>query len=150
MRQKAVMLDNRGITLIEILISFVLVTVTSLALIQSALVAMNTNVKNELRNEAVKVAEQKMNDLRNTPFPAPGFTNDLTATPPPGNVADAVVTRNIRGTSYDFTPLRTITDVDVDPVSLQVNLKQIYLTITWNYKNINYQYSVSTVVRRQS
>jgi Tfp pilus assembly protein PilV len=146
---QTVIRNNRGITLIEVLISFVLVTVTSLALIQSALVAMKTNVVNELRNEAVKVAEQRMNELRNTPFPVPPGTNDLTATPPLG-VQDAVVTRNVRATSCDFTPLRKVTDVDVDPVTGQVNLKQIYLTIQWKYKNVNYEHSVSTVVRRQS
>jgi type II secretory pathway pseudopilin PulG len=147
---KTVIRDNRGMTLIEILISFVLVAVTSLALIQSSLVAMKTNFINELRNEAVKVAEQRMNELRNTPFPlSPDPLNPLTATTPPG-ATDAVVTRNIRGTSCDFTPLRTVTDVDVDPVTGQVNLKQIYLTIQWKYKNVNYEHSVSTVVRRQS
>jgi type II secretory pathway pseudopilin PulG len=147
---QTVIRNNRGITLIEILISFVLVMVTSLALIQSALVAMNTNVVNELRNEAVKVAEQRMNELRNTPFPViPDPLNPLTATPPLG-VQDAVVTRNVRATSCDFTPTRVVKDVDVDPVTLQVNLKQIYLTIKWTYKNVNYEHSVSTVVRRQS
>ena len=147
--EKTVILDNRGITLIEILISFVLVTVTSLALIQSALVAMNTNVINELRNEAVKVAEQRMNDLRSESFTASFTSPDLVQTG--GQLKkDPAVTRNIRATSCDFTPWRTVTDIDVDPATGQANLKQIYLTIRWTYKNVNYQHSVSTVVRRQS
>ena len=145
---QTVIRDNRGITLIEILISFVLVTVTSLALIQSALVAMNTNVVNELRNEAVKGAEQRMNDLRSESFTASFTSPDLVQTG--GQLKkDPAVTRNIRATSCDFTPWRTVTDIDVDPVT-GVNLKQIYLTIRWTYRNINYQHSVSTVLRRQS
>jgi type II secretory pathway pseudopilin PulG len=146
---QSVIRDNRGITLIEILISFVLVTVTSLALIQSALVAMNTNIVNELRNEAVKVAEQRMNELRSELFTASFTSPELVQTGGQPK-KDPVVTRNIRATSCEFTPWRTVTDIDVDPATGQVNLKQIYLTIKWNYKNNNYQHSVSTVVRRQS
>jgi Tfp pilus assembly protein PilV len=145
---QTVIRDNRGITLIEVLISFLLVMVTSLALIQSSLVAMNTNVINELRNEAVKVAELKMDELRQTPFPAVGATNALTALPPPGAV-DSVITRKVRATSCGFTPSWMVKDIGVDDIG-QANLKQINLTITWTYKNVNYQYNVSTVVRRQS
>ena len=143
---QTVIRDNRGITLIEVLISFLLVMVTSLALIQSSLVAMNTNVINELRNDTVRLAEQKMNELRNTPFPAPPATHALTALPPPG-AKDPAITRKVRATSCDFTPSWMVKDIGFDSAG-QANLKQINLTITWTYKNVNYQYNVSTVVRR--
>ena len=46
--------DNRGMTLIEVLIAFVLVTITAAALMKTTLLAMNTNVINEMRDEAVE------------------------------------------------------------------------------------------------
>ena len=62
--------DKRGMTLIEVMIAVFLLTIVSLALVQSALLVMNTNVINELRDEAVSVTEQRMNQIRNTPFAA--------------------------------------------------------------------------------
>ena len=85
------MRDERGMTLIEILISLTLLSIVSLALIQSSLVAININVRNELRDEAVSVAEQRMNELRNTLFSAPDMQVNY-----PGGATEAAVTRKVR------------------------------------------------------
>ena len=129
--ERAVCRDNRGMTLIEILISLTLLAIVSLALIQSSLLAINTNVKNEMRDEAVSVAEQRLNELRNTPFAS------LDTLP-----AEAAITRNIRSVSCTYTPTRVIT-----PISSVT--KQITLTIEWKYKGVSYTHSTSTVVRSQ-
>jgi prepilin-type N-terminal cleavage/methylation domain-containing protein len=133
--------DNRGMTLIEILISLTLVSIVSVALIQSALVAMNVNVVNELRDEAVSVAEQRMNELRNTPFPIPNETNALTVTFP-GSVTEAPVTRNFRAFACQYTIIRTVSQIDP-------NNRQVTLKVTWSYKRVQYEHSVSTVLSQR-
>ncbi len=122
------------------MIALMLLMITFMALIQTSLLAINTNVMNELRDEAVRVAEQRMNELRNTPFPD-ATPNELTATGGV-DVVEASITRNVRGVSCSYTPNRRVADINLDN-------KQITLTIFWSYKNKPYQHGVSTVLRRQ-
>lgn len=126
--------DNRGMTLIEILIAFALVTITAAALMKTTLLAMNTNVMNEMRDEAVNVAEQRMNDLRSTPFANPLMT--ATAI-----VSDGTITRDIRGITCTYTLQRQISDINA-------NSKQVSLTVTWSYRSQQYQHSIATVLRQ--
>lgn len=126
--------DNKGMTLIEVLISFVLLTIISLALLQSALLAVNINVRNELRDVAVSVAEQRMTELRNTAF----------ASLTDGTVKETDITRYIRSGQYNFTPTTEIKTLSATPSS-----KQVIVTISWKYKNQPYSHSVSTVLRGQ-
>ncbi len=131
------MRNERGMTLIEILISLTLLAIVSLALVQSALVAMNANVANELRDEAVSVAEQRINELRNTPFTA----SDMLVTSPSVTEAPPVM-RSVRAVARPYTVNRMISQIDP-------NNRQVTLTITWPYKGVTYQHSVSTVLRGQ-
>jgi Tfp pilus assembly protein PilV len=143
---RTVLRDERGSTLIELAISFMLLAIISLALVQSTLVAMNTNVISELRDEAVSVTEQRLNALRNTPFNASDTTtvSDMQVTDPllPNGVTDPSVTKNVRGAARSFTIMRKVSQVGPDN-------RQVALTVTWNYRGVNYQNVVSTVLRGQ-
>lgn len=143
-RPRPVLLNNKkGVTLIEMMISLVILLVVSLALMQTALLGISTNVQNQIRDEAVNVAEMRMNQLTSLPFE--------TGTPPiptpflvaPGNVpAETGVPRNFRGFIITFTPTRTIVDINA-------NSKQITISVAWNYKGNAYTHGVTTIMRRQ-
>jgi len=126
--------DNRGMTLIEVLIAFALVTITAAALMKTTLLAMNVNVINEMRDEAVNVAEQRMNDLRSTPFANPLMT--ATAL-----VSDGTITRDIRGITCTYTLQRQISDINA-------NSKEVSVKVTWPYRSQQYQHSIATVLRQ--
>ncbi len=131
--------DKRGMTLIEVLMALTLLAITSLALVQASLVAINNNVVNELRDEAVSVAEQRMNELRNTPFTAA----DMLVTAPTGS--DETVTRDIRAFSqFPFTVNRVIQQINTN-----TDIRQVTLKVTWSYRNVNYEHGVSTVMRQK-
>ena len=130
--------NEHGMTLLEVMIALTLTSVTALALTQSALLAMKTNLRNELRAEALGVAEQRMSELRNTPFSA-ASANDLTATA--GLVTEPSVTRMVRAGVYSFTPSRQVSDVDG-------NSKQVAIAITWTFAGVDYRHSVATLLRR--
>ena len=124
--------DNRGMTLIEVLIAFVLVAITAAALMKTTLLAMNVNVINEMRDEAVNVAEQQMNDLRSTPF----------VSLVPGVVTEPTITRSIRGITCSYSPQVTVT-----PINDQS--KEVSLTISWSYRSQQYQHTIATVLRQE-
>ncbi len=137
--------NERGVTLIEILVALTILAIVSVALLQSSLLATSTNVQNELRDEAVRVAEQRMSELRNTLFTAPtGSTNDLTKTtaPAPGQ-PDPSVTRQFRAFTVTYNVFRMVSDIGSPPTA-----KQVTVTVQWNYRNKQYNQGVSTLLRQ--
>jgi type IV pilus assembly protein PilV len=127
----------RGFTLVEVMIALVITLLVFLALMQTALVGIDSNMINVLRDEAVNIAEMRMNEARNTPF-------DSLA-----SAAPETVSRNLRNiTNFQYTVTRTVTSRGTDN-------KQIDITIRWEWKektvaNGNpYTHSISTILRRQ-
>ncbi|MHC4890527.1 MAG: type IV pilus modification PilV family protein, partial [Planctomycetota bacterium] len=112
--------DKRGFSLVEVMISFVILLFVFLALMQTALVSIDSNVRNILRDEAVNFAEERMSALRNTPF-------DDAVLNAGAAQADATDTREFRDIDLPFTSKKTIPDLNADN-------KQIAIRITWLWK----------------
>lgn len=129
------MLNKKGMTLIEVMIALVILLLVSLALMQTVTLGINSNVRNLLRDEAVKVADTRMIELMNTQF------DDGLLAAPGCCPAETVVTREFRNFSINFTPTRTITDLGGDD-------KRIDITVAWDWRGNNYTHTISTVVRR--
>jgi competence protein ComGC len=130
--------NNKGATLLEMLISLLILLIVSLALTQSALLGISTNVINSLRDEAVNVADMRMNQLESLPFTS-------TVTDPglaPGCAPETGIARNLRRITMTYTPTRCITDIDADN-------KQIAITVAWNYKGIAYTHGTVSIMRKQ-
>jgi len=129
-----VLLNNKGMTLIEIMIALVILLISSLALMQTASLGITMNVQNVLRDEAVNVAEIEMNDLRSRPF---------------DNIASAatttVVSRNFRGFTVDYTVTPTVTDINAS----SQQSKQISVSVAWSYRNKDYKHEITTLLRKQ-
>lgn len=149
--------NNKGFTLIELMVAMLILLVGGLALITSAAMVMEHNMTNQLRDEAVRVAEQDMSILRNTPFaslpagPAVGGWGTInggiwTAAPPPGSCQ--TVQRSFRGIqNFSYTVCERIT-------GLSATTRQIDVAVGWDYKGTGvlaptvrkYQHSASSIV----
>jgi type IV pilus assembly protein PilV len=126
-----VMRNKKGFTLVEVMIALVVVLLVFLALMQTALVGIDSNMINILRDEAVSIAEMRMNEARNQPF------DSLVTTPP------ETVSRNFRNiTNFSYTVTRTVTDLNADN-------KQVNITVTWEWKGNPYTHSITSILRRQ-
>jgi len=146
--QRIVFPDKTGFTLVEVMIALVVVLVVFLALMQTALVGIDSNMINILRDEAVSIADERMSAHRNVPF---DNVTDTNGTPNnPGNfVPDGPpIQRNIRNISnFPFTSMKRIDDLNDDN-------KQVEIQIRWEWKektvaNDPYTHTISTIVRRQ-
>jgi prepilin-type N-terminal cleavage/methylation domain-containing protein len=135
------LLNKKGFTLVEVMIALVVTLVVFLALMQTALVGIDSNMRNILRDEAVSLAEQRMNELRNTVFTAVIDTNGISNNP--GNYVDETpIPRDFRNFSLNFTPARRVDDLNTDN-------KQIDIRVTWAWKGETYTHSITTILRGQ-
>ncbi len=129
--------DKKGLTLVEVLIAMVVLLLVSLALMQTALMSIDSNVKNLLRDEAVSIAETEMNEARNIEFDALA------------SAAAATITRQIRGLKdpadatrdFPYTVTRTVNNLTTDN-------SQIDITVAWSWKGEPYSHGTTTIVRR--
>jgi prepilin-type N-terminal cleavage/methylation domain-containing protein len=155
--QTRVLKNKKGFTLVEVLIAMVVFLLVSLAMMQTALVGIDSNMINVLREEAIKIAEQRMNEARNLPFNNQnvdqliGDSTDpnLNATICPADFVTKFGTtglrmqRNLRNISnFDFCTNRDIN-------TLNINNKQVSITVGWKWKGNDYTHSITTIVRRQ-
>lgn len=166
-------LDNKGMSLVEVMVALVILLFVSLAMMQTALVSIESNMRNVLRDEAVSIAEMRMNDAKSghDPFvnPPTGINityvegtdlllsdavaiPDLTVCPAsfainPINSMGVTVQRNLRNvTNFNFCTNRTISPNTVAPSPVT---KQIIITVGWKWKGVDYTHRLDTIVRRQ-
>ena len=131
--------EIKGMTLVEVLIALVVLLLVSLAMLHTALFSIENNMINVLRDEAVSVAEMRMNEARNIPF------DTLVAA---AGADVQVVTRPVRNIpAFAFTATRTVRVRDG-------NNLQIEILVEWEWKEKTvangdpYRHNISTLLRR--
>lgn len=147
--------NSKGLTLIEVLIAMVVFLLVSLAMMQTALVGIDANVINFLRDEAVGIAEMRMNQARSGPFESlVSDTSSLGGHDCPPNavfLTGEAETRSIRNISnFEFCTNLNCRALGTDPScnSNNIDPKQITITIGWRWKGENYTHSISTIRKR--
>lgn len=123
--QMSVTFNNQGLTLIEVMIASLIILVLFMALMQSVLLSVNMNNKNELRDASVNIAAERMRELRSLDF------DDVVLADTGGaSVADGTETRDFRNFSRTFTLTRTIADLGAPGKSITVSVS--YLNVKDN------------------
>ncbi|MEW6585968.1 MAG: prepilin-type N-terminal cleavage/methylation domain-containing protein [Nitrospirota bacterium] len=136
------MADNEyGVSLVEVLIALTILLLVFTGLLHGALLGIDNNLRNLLRDEAVSVADEYMMRLKNMPF------DDLSA-----GSACQDVPRPVRNTTKIFTVCNDVADLDATP-----DTRSIAVVVGWDHKNEDtpkdptgreYQHSITTVRRR--
>jgi Tfp pilus assembly protein PilV len=152
--QRIVLRSNTGLTLVEVIISLVIALLVFLALMQTALVGIDVNMRNVLRDEAVNIAEMRLNSMRNIPYTSiASDTGSLSAYDcPTGFSSTGVpVERNIKNiTGFDFCTSMVCTEFggDGNCATSDADNKQVAVRVGWKWKGENYTHSVTTVRKR--
>ncbi len=137
---RIVFLDNKkGLTLVEVMISLVILLLVSLALMQTAMVSISANTQNVLRDEAVNIAEELMGEARSLPFD--DFDQNGGPDPDP-LVMNRAINRQIKNTTV---PYNTTTSVDI----LNEDNKEIDITVSWTWAGQLYNHRISTIRKIQ-
>jgi prepilin-type N-terminal cleavage/methylation domain-containing protein len=154
--ERLVLPDEKGLTLVEVMVALLVMLLVSLALMETALLSIGSNMKNVIRDEAVSIAEMRMNEARNIPFD--DLVNDTADAVPDDNlVLDACrnppvsdplpypvkINRNFRNiANFEFGTRKTVAPIGSDN-------RQITVLVRWVYRDECYTHSVSTIMRRQ-
>jgi prepilin-type N-terminal cleavage/methylation domain-containing protein len=131
--EETVLLNKKGMTLIEIMFALVILLISSLALMQTATLGISMNVQNALRDEAVNVADMEMNYLRSQLY---------------DNIDSAATTtaasRNFRGFTVDYTITPSVQNI----IASSQQSKQITVKVEWSYRNKDYKHEITTLLRK--
>lgn len=119
---------DRGFTLIEVLMAMLVLTVGLLGLLQSVNISYEHNLRKRLREEAVVLAEEHLNDLRVKKALA-SFTTFTTAT------------RVMGGVTKSFAVTRSSLPVAGDTVKLTV-------AVRWGFKNVSTTHEIYTIRKK--
>lgn len=139
-----------GLTLIEMMIALVVLLLVSLAMMQTALVSIDANMTNVLRDEAVGIAEMRMNEARNTVFDS--LASDSTSLP---SGVDCPATFTIDGSANGQRIRRNIRNISNKDFCSRMrasgsgDTRQIDVEVRWRWKGQDYTHTISTIVRRQ-
>ena len=146
-------INKKGMTLVEVMIAMLLSLVIFLALMQTSLISIDQNMRSSLRDEAVRIAEMRMDQTRNILFTA--TTDNLTGSSDTGSLAGqgcpavftpttgVIVNRPVRNIqNFTFCTNRAVTTAATD-------LRQVVITVGWTWKGQGYTHAVSSAIRRQ-
>jgi type IV pilus assembly protein PilV len=124
-------------SLLEVLISLVILLVVSLALMRTSIVGLQTNLQNSLREEAARIADKAVGNLRARTF-SQAFTDPVLNA---GTTTDAV-TRKFRSGQTIYSVKTTIGDISAGS-------KQVSVEVKWNYRGSDYSHTTTAIVGRQ-
>jgi prepilin-type N-terminal cleavage/methylation domain-containing protein len=125
-----------GFTLIEVLVSLVILAFGMLAAIVGIMAGIDQNMRNEMRNDAMKIAQEQEEAVRNMPYA--GIQN-LPTTP-------QIISRQVRKNLVNYTVTFAQPTVVASPLNAGMTLTQF--TVQWAYKTQKYSYVLQTVVRQ--
>jgi type IV pilus assembly protein PilV len=120
--------NNRGFTLVEVMVAILIMMVGLLGLLTSVNVASEHNLKNHLRNEAVQIAGTAMSAQRIRHF------DNLDA-------GVSSVPSLIRGGTKNYTVTRSINNLSADS-------KEIIVEVDWTYKDVSFHHETHSIRSR--
>lgn len=119
--------NKYGFTLVEIMVAMVIMMVGLLGMLHSLNIAMEHNLRNHLRDEAVSVADEQLNELKIKPY------DNLSAA-----YAVKLVPSRIRGVGKNYSVVTT-----TEPVG--ANARAVAVRVAWSYKNMSTTHELRTV-----
>lgn len=118
--------NNTGFTLLEVLVAMVIIMVGLLGLLEAVGIATGHNMKNQLRDEAVFIGEERMADMMRRPFSVIS-TSTLN------------IPSRLRGTERPFVVERKAER------KATTDSYEFVVRVGWSYKNISSHHEVRSM-----
>jgi prepilin-type N-terminal cleavage/methylation domain-containing protein len=121
---------NRGFSLIEVLVAVFILFISMMAVLHALGLSVEHNLKNIIMDEAVRISEQRMNELRNMPITS--LVSSTVST-------QLTISRKFRNTSIDYTVNWIVENLSADSRTIQV-------LVQWKWKKIDHQHTATSIV----
>ena len=121
---------NSGFTLVEVLVAVTFLCISMLAVLHALGLSVEHNMKNIMMDEAVRIGEQRMNELRNTPLTSLASSDTSTK---------LSVARRFRNVTIDYT-------VNWIVENLSANSRAIQVVVEWRWKFIDHRHTATSIV----
>ena len=131
------MLNEKGFTIVEGMVAMVVLLLVFMGLMQSALVAIDVNLKNSIKEEAVSIARMQIDATRSIPFN--NLLTGIVITPPSNNF-----TRTF-GNNINVT---YSTSLQVNNIGDGTENRTLTMFVSWGWRGIPYNFTTSTVRTR--
>jgi type IV pilus assembly protein PilV len=130
LHKNSINLHQGGFTLVEVMISIIILMVGLLGMLQAVNLALDKNLENQFRQSGVAVAEQHLNNLKGR-----SFSNITGASSGFESVASGSVFKNI-------SVQHQITDL----AGPSTKTKQISVRVWWNYRGKQYEHQSASAI----
>jgi len=128
--------DKRGFTLIEVMVTLIILAFGMLATVIGIAAALDHSLMNEMRNEAMKIAQEQENAARNMPYA------NIAAIPSPQTITRQVRKNLVPYTVNFKTPYTWASGA-------MVGYTMVQFKVTWNFKKLPpFKYVLQTIVRQ--
>ena len=119
--------SSAGFTLVELLVSMVIMVIGLLGLLQTVIIATERNLQNQLRDEAIQVGENSLNSMAVRPFAMLTTVSRTTQVP-----------IKVRAFTKTYTVTQSLSDLGTES-------KQLLVDVQWGFKDTTYRHSVMTI-----
>lgn len=133
---------SHGYSLIEVLAALLLLTIVLLALMDSVVLYTQTNMRNMLRDEAVRVTQDVLYTLRSQGFNNVRARAGITDTTLTGTINITEV-KKLRSGTWTFSTNVAVAQVDSQMLSAQG-------VTTWQFLGSTFTHSASTLIPNQN
>lgn len=134
MARRPVHRDRQGFTLVEVLVTMMILAFGLMGSLVGVMAAMDNTLLNDMRGEAMKIAQEQMEEARNMSYAS---IQTISAT--------QVVQRQFRKTLLKFTVNTTTTPL---PGYAPYGMTKLSILVQWPFKSKTYSYLRESIVRQ--
>jgi len=120
---------DKGFTLVEVMVALLVLFISMMASLHALGLAVAYNMDNSMTEEAVRIAEERMNELRSSVFTS--LVDGTTQTN---------VVKTFRRLSQTFTVRTTIQSLSTD------SSRAIQVVVSWDRSGMTHRHSATSVI----
>lgn len=128
--------NRKGFTLIELLVAMLVLSIGLMAMLDGLANYMKINMDNQMRNEAMRIAESTLETLRNARFSDVQGHSVAISSPEVRRIRNIDVSYTVDWTARNIIPTGATV---ASSIAIQVK-------VTWSHRNIGHRHDAASII----